>query len=103
MRPVLSRSDRPLGPVAAKFAEFGVEVGFLVPTETGLAKSIIDAHSSLRRFLRRMDIHDFDLQSKGSDHKVLIDAVLVSATGHDERTVSFYRPETKGGDPRLLG
>lgn len=98
---MLSRSDRPLGAVSARFAEFGVEVGFFVPTETGLAKSIIDAHASLRRFLKRMAIHDFDQQLKGSDHRVLIDAVLVDANGHDERTVSLYRPETKGGDPRL--
>lgn len=33
-----------------KFKERGIPVGFVVPTETGLTKSIMDAHDSLRRF-----------------------------------------------------
>ena len=98
---MLSRSDRSIAQVAAKFAEFGVEIGLFVPTATGLSKSIIDAHSGLRRFLSRSEVHDFGAQPKGPAHKAVHDVVLHRGERTEIRSMSLYRPETKDGDPRF--
>ena len=98
---MLSRADRPLPEVIREFAAFGVEAGYFVPTAAGLAKSIIDAHESLRRFLRRKGIHDFESQGQGTSHKVIRD-IDIALTDHMEvHQISLYRPKSKSGDPRL--
>lgn len=84
-----------------EFARHGVEAGYFVPTKTGLEKSIIDAHESLRNFFRSKGIHDFGRQDKGTENKVVVDVDLVHRDRFELRTISFYRPETKQGDPRF--
>lgn len=98
---MLERADRPIEGVLRAFAAQGTEVGFLVPTETGLAKSIMDAHGELRDYLRRTGLHDFGRQAKGPDAKVVMPAMHVGAEAMEGATVSLYRPEAKDGDPRI--
>ncbi len=97
----LSQADRPIPDVLRFFAEFGIEVGLLVPTATGLAKSIMDAHASLRDFLKSKGIHDYDKQLQGPDSKRVVRAALMTPLSVKESRVSLYRPVTKTGDPRI--
>lgn len=98
---MLERADRPIEEVMRAFAAHGVEAGFLVPTETGLAKSIMDAHGELRDYLRRVRLHDYERQAKGPAAKVVVPAKHVGPDAMEDATASLYRPETKGGDPRI--
>jgi len=54
-----------------------VDAGYLVPTATGLAKSIMDATAELRAFLVLRGIHDFDEQDQGPEGKVVLEAQVV--------------------------
>ena len=84
-----------------KFKERGIPVGFVVPTETGLTKSIMDAHDSLRRFFVTQGVHDYARQKQGTDNKKVLPTRLFSSNEVLETSTSLYRPETKSGDPRL--
>jgi hypothetical protein len=83
------------------FAGHGIDCTFLVPTATGLEKSIMDATDGVRAWLREQGIHDYSGQLQGPDAKVQIDAVLFSHGEVIETTASLYRPNTKQGDPRI--
>jgi hypothetical protein len=98
---MLNRSDTDIKAIVSYLANFSVEGGFLVPTQTGLEKSILDAHESLRKFLHKNNYHDYSTQGQGGDHKVLKKGFALSDTGWVETTVSMYRPTTKTGDPRI--
>ena len=82
-------------------AKFGIEAALLVPTPTGLEKSIFDATDSLREFLEGCGYHDYDQQGQGQDHKVVKQAFLVHPNSLEPTSVSLYRPTTKSGDPRI--
>ena len=82
-------------------ASHGKEAAYIVPTETGMQKSILDAHGQLRSFLLANGIHDFDEQRQGIDGKKVVDVTLVGVNSVTETKMSLYRPETKSGDPRL--
>ncbi len=70
-------------------------------TETGLKKSILDATAPVRAYLKEKNVHDYDLQLQGPEHKHVIDTyILTEATRFSTKT-SLYRPMTKKGDPRL--
>jgi len=79
----------------------GVKVAFLVPTITGLNKSIMDATISLKNFLESSGLHSFTNQQKGESHKVIIDTKFIINQNIIETKTSLYRPETKNGDPRI--
>lgn len=79
----------------------GIEACYVVPTQTGLEKSIMDAHVGVRDYLRVKGIHDFDSQDKGPANKRVVEAQFVTPSGREPTRLSLYRPETKGGDPRL--
>ena len=98
---MLSLTRTPLADVLPYFATRGVDVAFLVPTETGYAKSIMDATAPVRDFLSRTGIHDYDSQAQGPDAKHEYPAVLVLGDSLRETTASLYRPATKSGDPRI--
>ncbi|WP_457253139.1 MvaI/BcnI family restriction endonuclease [Pedococcus sp. P5_B7] len=85
----------------SEFAAFGVEAGYLVPTETGLSKGILDAHAPLRDFLRIHGVHDYGKQAQEPGHKLIIPAEYLTATGVVPTKVSLYRPQSKQGDPRI--
>ena len=78
-----------------------VSLTLIEPTANGLKKSIMDATGTVRNFLKIEGIHDFDLQSQGTNNKVLIDAVLHEGFSVIEKQTSLYRPTTKNGDPRI--
>jgi len=83
------------------FKSAGVSVAFLVPTLTGLDKSIMDATQPLRSYLREKQIHDFSTQRQGTNHKVRLETILYSNGEVHTTQTSLYRPETKAGDPRI--
>ena len=83
-----------LGKICPTFA-------FVVPTETGLSKNIMDATAMVRFFLKFSGLHDYNEQKQGPDNKVLIKSFLVHLDSLEETTTSLYRPLTKKGDPRI--
>ena len=98
---MLSRSDMPVIQVIKDLARYGIEAGYIVPTETGLEKGIMDAHESLRSFLLAKGIHDFKDQPQGDRGKVLLEVNVIDRQGIIKRKLSLYRPQTKKGDPRI--
>ena len=86
---------------AAFLANQNIEFAFLLPTETGLGKSIMDAISPLRSYLLRKEIHDYAEQDQGQQYKVEIAATIAAKSGIKSSTASLYRPNTKNGDPRI--
>ena len=83
------------------FKNHNLSPAFLVPTQTGLEKSIMDATYSIRQFLNDSKIHNYENQKKGKENKVVKQAILIAKDFITETSVSFYRPETKNGDPRI--
>jgi hypothetical protein len=59
---MLKKSDIDLSETSTALLNLGFDVSFLVPTNTALEKSIIDAHDSMRAFLKRNEIHDYGNQ-----------------------------------------
>lgn len=98
---MLSISRTNVAETLALFKQRGIRVGFIVPTQTGLNKSILDAHESLRAFFKANEVHDYQAQYQGSENKRLIPTLLVSGDETIETQTSLYRPITKSGDPRL--
>ena len=99
---MLGKADVPITEALAAFAEFGVEPSFIVPTETGINKSIMDAHQGLRRFLKASGIHDFDSQSLGAqENGVKLPLKVIYGKTAVNQELSLYRPKTKNGDPRI--
>lgn len=98
---MLEKSDTDVGHVLAAFTRREIDVALLVPTETGLKKSIMDATASVRDYLLTTRFHNYDNQSQGPENKVVRKAYFVQPDSLDETTVSLYRPQTKSGDPRI--
>ena len=98
---MLEKSDTDVGDVLAAFTRHDIEVALLVPTETGLNKSIMDATASVRDYLHSVGVHDYENQAQGPENKVVRRAFLVEPDRLVETTVSLYRPQTKSGDPRI--
>ena len=78
-----------------------VSLALIEPTETGLKKSIMDATGSVRSFLKENNIHDYETQSQGPEHKVLIETTVYEEFKTINSSASLYRPKTKKGDPRI--
>ncbi|MGV9013446.1 MAG: MvaI/BcnI family restriction endonuclease [Flavobacteriales bacterium] len=71
------------------------------PTRTGLEKSIMDATGPVRQFLLDTNLHNFQEQGQGQEHKVQINSRLILGATVERTTASLYRPTTKQGDPRI--
>lgn len=81
---------------------YGLDFGLLEPTATGLGKSIIDATFEYRSFLRRQQVHDYESQPQGPLYKRRVPSRILTAQGEIvEAQASFYRPQSKLGDPRV--
>ncbi|MCY7331239.1 MAG: MvaI/BcnI family restriction endonuclease [Pseudanabaena sp. CAN_BIN31] len=78
-----------------------IEITFLMPTTTGLGKSIMDATAPFRLFLYERGIHDYGTQGQGAEHKKIISSYIGIDTGFVLSQASLYRPQTKNGDPRI--
>jgi hypothetical protein len=74
----------------------GIKFSILIPTETGLNKSIMDAVSSVRVFLKENSIHDFESQEFGPDHKIKLNGVLILDTKEIPTEISLYRSNGRG-------
>jgi len=98
---MLNTSDRSIEPVIEMLATKGVEAGYLVPTSTGLDKSILDAHAGLRDYFRLTKFHDYQEQPQGTTSKRIVQGFFVTPAGLEKTQISLYRPDTKSGDPRI--
>jgi hypothetical protein len=98
---MLTTSDRPIENIIEILAKNGVEAGYLVPTSTGLDKSILDAHASLRSYFKSTNFHDYESQGQGSSGKKILKGVFLTSEGLHPTDVSLYRPTSKTGDPRI--
>lgn len=98
---MLGSANRDPATTLRLFAQHGVDCSLLVPTATGLRKSILDATDSVRAWLREQGVHDYASQQQGPDAKASIEAVLFSRDEVIPTTASLYRPATKEGDPRI--
>jgi hypothetical protein len=78
-----------------------VSIALIEPTETGLKKSIMDATGPVRNFLKENNIHDYDLQQQGPEHKIIFRAKIYADFTVTSSNASLYRPITKKGDPRI--
>lgn len=81
--------------------KYQVSLTLIEPTEIGLKKSILDATSSVRSFLKENKIHDYDLQGKGPENKIQISTKIYEDFKVTDSLASLYRPQTKNGDPRI--
>lgn len=61
----------------------------------------MDAHQSLRKFLKNNNVHDYEYQNQGIENRVIKKGFLLHGTEWVETSISFYRPTTKSGDPRI--
>lgn len=70
-------------------------------TQTGLKKSIMDATAPMRAYFKENKVHDYALQEKGSENKIIIPTHILTEFKDIDTKTSLYRPETKDGDPRI--
>ncbi|WP_299672983.1 MvaI/BcnI restriction endonuclease family protein [uncultured Polaribacter sp.] len=78
-----------------------VSLTLIEPTQNGLKKSIMDATGSVRSFLKSENIHDYDQQLQGPNHKIIIPTIIHTGFEIIKSQASLYRPITKSGDPRI--
>ena len=98
---MLTKSDTNITAILAKFNEHNIDVALLVPTKTGMEKSIIDATTDLREFFLEKQFHDYEIQEKGPDSKIIKSVFYVRPNSLEAASASLYRPQTKSGDPRI--
>ena len=98
---MICKSDIPVSDVISLLSKYKIAAAFLVPTPTGMEKSIMDATAPLRNFLNEKDIHSYDKQGRGTENKRTIEAYFIKENEVASVKVSLYRPETKSGDPRI--
>ena len=94
-------SDTNISNVLSIFSSCGLKAAFLVPTETAMKKSIIDATDTAREYLLKTGMHDYKNQKLGTDYKVLKETFFVGEKELTKTVTSMYRPTTKKGDPRI--
>ena len=93
--------DLSLADIVSIIGPYGIPYAFIIPTETGLKKSIMDATEQVRTLLKEEGIHDYSAQKQGPENKVLIKGFFVSSDKLISTNISLYRPITKNGDPRI--
>ena len=100
---MLVKSDFDITEAIRFFNTHSVEATYLVPTAVGLDKSIMDATSPLRLYLKEKEIHDYEGQTQGPEGKRSIETFFVTETNLISTIASLYRPQAKGkeGDPRV--
>lgn len=70
-------------------------------TPTGLSKGILDATAPMRAYFLEEGLHDYSEQLQGQEFKQIRNAVILTADSQCITQASFYRPNTKKGDPRM--
>lgn len=85
-----------------ELSNHSIPFSLIEPTKTALKKSIIDATAPVRTFFTEQNIHNYNLQNKGPDYKVIIDDTFILTKNKKIKSkTSLYRPKTKKGDPRI--
>jgi hypothetical protein len=79
-----------------KLNELKIKYSTISPTETGLTKSIFDAVSSVREFLKANDIHNYETQEFGPTNKVKKKAFFYDGANETELEISMYRSNGRG-------
>nr|WP_321353768.1 DUF262 domain-containing protein [uncultured Draconibacterium sp.] len=79
---------------------YGIEYTIIIPTETGLSKSLMDATLPVRNYLKEKNIHDYSIQENGPEFKVTKPANYILKDKLEELKISLYRA-TKRGDARI--
>ena len=98
---MLSKSDTNIADVISIFQSLNLDCCFIVPTETSLEKSILDATFQVRDFFKEKNYHNFDNQHQGNDNKLIKECSFIGSSETIKSKVSLYRPNTKEGDPRI--
>lgn len=100
---MLEKSDFAITEAIRFFNAYSVEATYLVPTVIGLGKSIMDATSPFRLYLKEKSIHNYEGQRQGPEGKKTVETFFVTETNLIRTTASLYRPQAKGkdGDPRI--
>jgi len=81
----------------SSLTEKGILFAKLIPTETGLAKSIMDATSKVRDFLQIKGIHDYSTQEFGPQNKSKIEGYFIDGDLNKIATeISLYRSNGRG-------
>ena len=70
-------------------------------TPIGLRKGILDSTAPMRTYFIEEGVHNYKEQLQGQENKVMRDAIILTETSQHPTQVSFYRPITKKGDPRM--
>lgn len=65
-------------------------------SENILKHSIFDANMEIRSFLRNNDLHDYEQQGLGSEHKVFQKTYILTFKRSLETNTSLYRSHTRG-------
>lgn len=81
----------------------GIAYELLFLTGTSLTKSILDATAPIAQLLKSKQVHDFDSQEQGNDHKVHIPCIILSNGQREETKASLYRANTRGDARFWLG
>ncbi|KXI26776.1 MvaI/BcnI family restriction endonuclease [Paraglaciecola hydrolytica] len=84
-----------------QLTKVGIEFSVFEPTITGLNKSIIDATQPVRTHFELENFHFYSDQGQGQEHKVKKTSFLLTDKIKIKSSASFYRPNTKKGDPRM--
>ena len=75
---MISKSNINVAFTLTEFKEKNLNPVFIVPTATGLNKSIMDATETVRSFLEENEIHNFKNQKQGEENKVILNIDIVS-------------------------
>ena len=70
-------------------------------TPTGLGKGILDSTAPMRAYFLENGIHNYEEQLQGQEYKQMKTACILTESGQFFTKASFYRPNTKKGDPRM--
>ncbi len=70
-------------------------------TLTGLCKGILDSTAPMRAYFLENGIHNYEEQLQGQEHKQYKTAAILTESNQFITKASFYRPNTKKGDPRM--
>lgn len=80
----------------AHLSKLKIPYSILIPTETGLNKGIMDAVSGVRNFLKVTEIHKYDEQDLGPDHKKILNGKFIFDDNQKETNISLYRANGRG-------
>lgn len=97
---LLIKETPPINNVSKNLTNFKIKnipYSLLIPTETGLSKSIMDAVSSVREFLKVNNIHDYEIQEFGPANKVKLNGKFILKDNTAKTTeISLYRSNGRG-------